>query len=78
MSASPSAERGSTTKQAFQPSVALLAKLGSIAVHAEEMIAPGGHPFDAEAIGALLRDREVINWLTAMRSKGLLPEKRNV
>ena len=61
----------------FKPSVALLAKLGSIAVHAEEMTEPGGHDFDAAAIRSLMSDPEVVEWLAAMRSMAMLPRKRS-
>ena len=40
----------------FRPSLALLVKLGSIAVHAAEYISPDGHPFDKNAIQSLLDD----------------------
>lgn len=58
-------------------------KLGSIAVHAEELIEthvigqsePGW--FDAAAIGGLLADREVRRFLNAPANKVLLPRKRS-
>lgn len=58
----------------LQPSAALLAKLGSIAVHADEMLSPTGHAFDASALTALLQDAEVRQWITDMGP--MLPRKR--
>lgn len=58
------------------PSPSLLAKLGSIAVHAEELISSKGHSFDMEALKALLKDAEVRQWLDGMSALTLLPEKR--
>lgn len=60
----------------FKPSAGLLVKLGSIAVHAEEMMSPSGHAVDRFALDALLGDPEVANWLAAMDSMALLPVKR--
>lgn len=62
--------------KAFPPSLSLQAKLGSITVHAEEFISPGGHPFDRDALKALLQDGEVKQWLAEMREMALLPVKR--
>ena len=61
----------------LNPSPALLAKLGSVAVHVEEYLSPHGHHFDGDSIDALLSDEEVSGWLTDMRELGLIPEKRN-
>ena len=58
----------------LKPSLALLAKLGSIVVHAEEMISPNGHRFDRAVFQALLGDPEVRTWLKAMTV--YLPVKR--
>lgn len=60
----------------FAPPVALLCKLGSIAVHVDEAAGKGGHEFDWVAIRSLLADREVQEWLAGMDAKGLLPKKR--
>lgn len=54
-----------------------LIKLGSIARHAEELIDPGGHPLDAEAIRGLLADPEIIAVLDALDRLALLPVKRS-
>lgn len=59
------------------PSVALLAKLGSIIGHVEELRSPDGHEFDGQAIDALLADPEVRGWLTAMRKMALVPQPRS-
>ncbi len=57
-------------------SVTLLVKLGSIAVHTEEMMSPKGHHFDKATLDALLNDPEVREWLEAMGAQALLPVKR--
>ncbi len=59
-----------------EPSLSLLVKLGSIAVHAEELTEPGGHDFDVGAIRALLADPEVRAWRAEMDAAALLPRKR--
>lgn len=56
--------------------VSLLVKLGSIAVHAEEMMSPKGHEFDKAALDTLLEDPEVKEWLEAMDRLAFLPKKR--
>jgi hypothetical protein len=58
----------------LQPKLSLLLKLGSIAVHCEEMLSPIGHPFDKATLESLLSDQEVQNWI---RDMGVyLPAKR--
>ena len=44
---------------ALHPSPALLAKLGSIVVHIEEMLSAKGHYFDKMALLGLLNDADV-------------------
>ena len=61
---------------AFRPSTQLLCKLGSVVVHAEELLSPSGHAFDRTALDALLCDHEVCEWLARMRELALIPEKR--
>lgn len=61
---------------ALKPSAALLVKLGSIAVHAEELLSPTGHHFDRIAIQSLLEDPEVVAWRAQMDSMAFLPKKR--
>ncbi len=63
-------------QKAISPSVALLAKLGSILVHMEEGRSSEGHHFDWAAIDALMTDPEVRCWLLAMDRGGFLPKKR--
>lgn len=60
----------------LHPAVSLLCKLGSVVVHADEMTSPSGHPFDKHALDSLLKDKEVLSWLSGMRGLGLVPEKR--
>ena len=58
------------------PSPSLLCKLGSIVVHVEELLSPSGHPFDRDALLALLADAEVRAWLAQMDAAAMLPNKR--
>ena len=60
----------------FEPSKVLLVKLGSIAVHADEMISGRAHHFDVAIINGLLNDPEVTEWLKQMDKLALLPKKR--
>lgn len=60
----------------FAPSAALLVKLGSIAVHVEEMLSPTGHYFDRAVILQLLQDHEFVEWRKAMEKLAMLPVKR--
>lgn len=64
--------------EALKPTVTLLVKLGSIAVHVEEMLSPLGHHFDRTALEQLLKDDEVAAWLKAMDKMAFLPKKRTV
>lgn len=59
-----------------KPSVALLCKLGSALVHADEYLSAGGHPLDRDAFSALLADAEVKVWLEQMAHAALVPVKR--
>lgn len=61
---------------ALAPSVTLLIKLGSLAVHIEEMPSPSGHQLDKSAVEGLLADEEVSEWLTEMGKMAFLPVKR--
>lgn len=58
------------------PSLPLLMKLGSIAVHTEELLSPNGHVFDKSVIESLLNDPEVKTWLEEMSKRSLVPKKR--
>lgn len=58
------------------PSPSLLCKLGSIAVHAQELTGPGGHEFDLAALQQLYADAEVKTWLKGMGDMAMLPVKR--
>jgi hypothetical protein len=51
-------------------------KLGSIAVHADELTSPTGHAFDRVALQSLLQDAEVAAWLKEMDAMAFLPKKR--
>lgn len=56
--------------------LSLAAKLGGIAVHAEELISPKGHEFDKAALETLLQDEEVKEFLDQLSALALLPVKR--
>lgn len=60
----------------LDPSAQLLCKIGSIVVHADEMLSPAGHHFDKAALDVLLKDHEVLEWVAAMDSMALIPRKR--
>lgn len=60
----------------LSPCTTLLVKLGSIAVHVEELLSPDGHNFDRVALNDLLRDPEVAAWRESMDAMALLPVKR--
>lgn len=59
---------------AQKPSLGLLCKIGSIVVHADELISPGGHEVDHTALQSLLMDAEVREWIIEMGP--FLPVKR--
>ena len=52
----------------------LLCKLGSIAVHTDEMLSAQGHHFDITSLKGLLADTEVVDWIKTMGA--YLPKKR--
>lgn len=64
------------TPDPLKPSATLLIKLGSLAVHAEELLSPKGHQFDRAALDTCLQDAEVQAWLKEMGALALLPLKR--
>jgi len=61
----------------LDPGATLLCKLGSIIVHAEELLSADGHPFDRHALETLLADPDVREWRERMDAMALLPVKRN-
>ena len=61
----------------MNPPLGLLVKLGSIAVHAEELLSPCRHEFDIDALKTLLDDDDVRGWLKQMSRAAFLPVKRN-
>jgi len=60
----------------LKPGLSLLVKLGSIAVHAEELISPKREQVDVAAMETLLNDAEVKEWLSAMTVLAFMPVKR--
>src|SRR5712671_1054839 len=61
---------------ALKPSPALLCKLGSIAVHVDEMLSADGHAYDRLALTQLLADSDVIEWIGQMAAMAMVPRKR--
>lgn len=62
----------------LKPNPQLLIKLGSIAVHVEELLSPDGHEFDKIALDGLLKDPQVKEWIEQMDKMAFLPVKRNL
>jgi len=62
--------------ECLTPSMSLLVKLGSIAVHTGEMLSTSGHVFDLTVLQNALKDPEVSAWIEEMNKLALLPEKR--
>ena len=60
----------------LHPPASLLVKIGSIAVHAEEILSPKGHEFDRHALETLFDDAEVKEWIAQMNAMAMLPVKR--
>ncbi len=60
----------------LKPSVALLVKLGSIIVHADEYLSPSGHQYDKAAFDHVLQDCDVQEWIKQMTDMAFLPVKR--
>lgn len=56
--------------------ISVIVKLGSIAVHAEEMLSAKGHEFDISVLESLLNDPEIKEWIGEMNKLALLPVKR--
>lgn len=61
----------------MKPELAILVKLGSIAVHVEEMMSPDGHGADKISLEALLDEPDLKAWIEQMDKIGLMPKKRN-
>ena len=60
----------------LKPTPALLCKLGSVLVHANELISSKGHAFDWHALEQLTDDSEVKDWLAQMDMMAMIPRKR--
>lgn len=73
----PKAPDKSSMVDTFAPPIALLVKLGSIAVHVDEFTSSGGHEYDLTALKQLIADREVRAWLASMDDKSFLPVRRD-
>jgi len=64
------------TVNPLKPSLALLVKIGSAVVHADEFMGPTGHPLDKTAFDDLMRNAELQTWLSDLTEKGYLPVRR--
>jgi len=53
----------------LKPNLPLLCKLGSIVVHAEKLMSPGGHRVDVAALQTLFNDPDVKAWIKGMPVK---------
>lgn len=71
-------DREDAMSNPLQPPTSLLVKLGSIAVHVEEMLSPNGHEFDRVVTQALISDPEVREWIKEMDALALMPKKRGI
>lgn len=58
------------------PPPTVLVKLGSVLVHADELLSAGGHAFDRAALEGLVRDPELVEWRAAADRLALLPVMR--
>ena len=59
-----------------KPTINVLCKLGSLAIHVEEAMSNKGHKLDIGAIKGILEDPEIKEWLKQMDKLALLPKKR--
>jgi hypothetical protein len=64
------------SESVLNPSPGLLAKLGSIIVHAAEYSSADRHAFDLAAMNAILSDPEVVEWLAGMSKLAMIPKRR--
>ena len=72
----PRERHAQTMSDPLKPAVTVLVKLGSIAVHVEEMMSPTGHAFDHAVLEQLLNDTEIRLWLARMDELAMLPLER--
>lgn len=64
------------TVEPLKPNSQLLIKLGSIIIHYQEFLSPGGHQFDKTTAETLLENEDVKEWIKGMNDLALLPQKR--
>ena len=63
----------------LQPSASLLCKLGSLAIHASEMLDPIiGRGVDRVALSQACTDPEVVAWLAEMGKMAMIPVRRTI
>lgn len=60
----------------LNPNASLLCKLGSILVHFDEYSSPDGRTIDRIEAERLMKDPEVVGWLTGMSRLAMVPVKR--
>lgn len=61
----------------LNPSPGLLAKIGSIIIHARELLSPDGHVYDKVALDSAVNDEEVKQWIEGMDELSMLPRERS-
>lgn len=59
-----------------RPSLSLLCKLASLAVHADELLSSDGHKLDRLALIDCINDVEVRDWIAEMTKNALAPVRR--
>lgn len=60
----------------LHPPLATLVKLGSIAVHVDELLSDDGHYLARLALQQAVADPDVQAWIKLMDAQGFLPKKR--
>ena len=67
---------GEEMSNPLKPTCSVLCKLGSIAVHVQEMLSAKGHHFDKLALESLMQDKELTDWLHDMDKLAMIPKAR--
>lgn len=60
----------------LKPSPAVLVRLGSALIHAEEAMSPTGEEVDRFGFAQLMKDPLVVEWIEGMNGLAMLPVKR--
>jgi len=62
--------------ETLKPNTKILSRLGSLFVHVKVGLSKEGHPFDMLAIGTIIDDPEVKQWIKEMDKLALIPKER--